>query len=163
MTKYGIFKATDENIRTVTDYTWDMAYPNEDELIAIYDSKDEAINELKTNPKYAPVVVRNVAGRIDATTYYVEELNCDESNVNDYKCVNDVEINDFDIIIFSVEIEANSWNDDLFNGTFEECIEYINQHYADLNDDEVRIAKIKLDYPEGPVNDHLQIYERDEF
>lgn len=32
---------------------------------------------------------------------------------------------------FSVQIENNDYNDDMFNGTFDECVEYINEYYPD--------------------------------
>ena len=41
---------------------------------------------------------------------------------------------------YSVEIEQNGYEDDLFNGTFEECVEYINEN--EYSNEETRIAKI---------------------
>lgn len=46
---------------------------------------------------------------------------------------------------YSVQIEVNSYNDDLFNGTFEECVEYINEYGYTREDDDVRIAEIEVD------------------
>lgn len=45
--------------------------------------------------------------------------------------------------IFSVEIENNDYNDDMFNGTFDECVEYISEHYPD--DETARIAEIEVE------------------
>lgn len=52
---------------------------------------------------------------------------------------------------YSVEIEANDYNDDLFNGTFEECIEYCRQHDYTPENDGARIAKILVDEDECVV------------
>ena len=43
---------------------------------------------------------------------------------------------------YSVEIEQNGYEDDLFNGTFEECVAYINEHEYTREENDVRIAKI---------------------
>lgn len=48
-------------------------------------------------------------------------------------------------IYYSVEIEQNSYEDDLFNGTFEECVEYIAEHEYTVEDNDVRIAEITDD------------------
>lgn len=47
--------------------------------------------------------------------------------------------------IYSVEIEANSYNDDLFNGTLEECREYIRQNGYTSEQDGARIALVEVD------------------
>lgn len=44
---------------------------------------------------------------------------------------------------FSVQIENNDYNDDMFNGTFDECVEYINEYYPD--DETARIAEIEVE------------------
>lgn len=48
-------------------------------------------------------------------------------------------------IFYSVQIEQNSYEDDLFNGTFEECVEYIAEHEYTVEDNDVRIAEITDD------------------
>ena len=46
--------------------------------------------------------------------------------------------------IYSVEIKDTMYADDIFNGSFEECVEYIKEKgYTKEND--VRIAKIIVD------------------
>ena len=44
--------------------------------------------------------------------------------------------------IWSVELEANCWNDDTFNGTYEECIEYCKKHGYKIDGVEARLAEI---------------------
>lgn len=46
---------------------------------------------------------------------------------------------------WSVETEENDWNDDLFNGTLEECIEYCKNNNINIDGVSARIAKICLD------------------
>ena len=46
---------------------------------------------------------------------------------------------------YSVQIEENSYDDDLFNGTFEECVDYINQQGYTREENDVRIAEIEVD------------------
>lgn len=46
---------------------------------------------------------------------------------------------------WSVETEENSWNDDLFNGTLEECIEYCKEKDIKVDGKNARIMKICLD------------------
>lgn len=46
---------------------------------------------------------------------------------------------------WSVEHEANSWNDDMFNGTYEECIEYCKSHDYKIDGIECRLAEIEVD------------------
>lgn len=48
-------------------------------------------------------------------------------------------------IYYSVEIEQSSYEDDLFNGTFEECVKYITDHGYTAEDNDVRIAEITDD------------------
>jgi len=46
---------------------------------------------------------------------------------------------------WSVETEENDWNDDLFNGSLEECIEYCKDKNINVDGSNARIAKIWLD------------------
>ena len=46
--------------------------------------------------------------------------------------------------IWSVELEANSWDDDLFNGTYEECIEYCQKNDYTIGNG-ARLAEIEVD------------------
>lgn len=46
---------------------------------------------------------------------------------------------------WSVETEGNDWNDDLFNGSLEECIEYCKDKNINVDGSNARIAKICLD------------------
>ena len=46
---------------------------------------------------------------------------------------------------YSVEIEQTMYADDLFNGSFEECIEYIKEKELTKEENDVRIAKILVD------------------
>lgn len=52
---------------------------------------------------------------------------------------------------YSVEIEQNSYMDDLFNGTYEECVEYIAESGYSREENDVRIAKIAVDEDECVV------------
>ena len=47
--------------------------------------------------------------------------------------------------IFSVEIEENNYNDDLFCGTFEECVEFIKKNGYTREENDVRIGEIDVD------------------
>ena len=47
--------------------------------------------------------------------------------------------------IWSVEIEANNWDDDLFNGTFNECLEYCKNEGYKIDGEEARLALVTLD------------------
>ena len=57
--------------------------------------------------------------------------------------------------IYSVEIEQNNYNDDLFNGTFEECVAYCKEHNYTRENSDVRIAEIEVE--DGCVIDCLDI------
>ena len=46
-------------------------------------------------------------------------------------------------IFYSVELEANMWNDDTFCGTYEECVEYLKEH--NYTQAEARIVKFEDD------------------
>lgn len=59
---------------------------------------------------------------------------------------------------YSVEIEATLYADDLFNGTLEECREYIEKHGYTKEENDVRIAKILVD-EDGCVAECLDIIE----
>lgn len=47
--------------------------------------------------------------------------------------------------IWSVELECNSWNNDTFNGTFEECVEYCKENEYMVDGMEARLAEIEVD------------------
>lgn len=47
--------------------------------------------------------------------------------------------------LWSVEHEANSWNDDMFNGTYSECVEYCKKHDYKIDGVECRLAEIEVD------------------
>lgn len=63
-------------------------------------------------------------------------------------------------VIYSVEIEPTGYTDDLFNGTLDECIEYIKAHGYTGADDGARIAKIQLD-EDGTISSTLDIITAD--
>lgn len=46
---------------------------------------------------------------------------------------------------YSVEIAQNSYNDDLFNGSYDECIDYIKSNGYTSEENDVRIACIQVD------------------
>ena len=60
--------------------------------------------------------------------------------------------------IWSVELERNMWNDDSFNGTFEECIEYCKEKDYKIDGKEARLAEIVVD-DKNCVIDTIQIVE----
>lgn len=45
---------------------------------------------------------------------------------------------------WSVELDANSWNDDTFNGTFRECINYCKDHGYNLDGIDARLAEVEV-------------------
>lgn len=47
--------------------------------------------------------------------------------------------------IYSVEIKDTMYTDDIFNGSFEECVEYINENEYTKEENDVRIAKVLVD------------------
>ena len=47
--------------------------------------------------------------------------------------------------IYSVEIKDTMYADDIFNGSFEECVEYIKENEYTKEDNDVRIAKVIID------------------
>ena len=47
--------------------------------------------------------------------------------------------------IYSVEIKDTMYTDDIFNGSFEECVEYIKENEYTKEDNDVRIAKVIID------------------
>ena len=61
--------------------------------------------------------------------------------------------------IWSVELEGNMWNDDSFNGTFEECIEYCKENNYKIDGKEARLAEIVVD-DKNCVIDTIQIVEK---
>ena len=46
---------------------------------------------------------------------------------------------------WSVEHKSNSWNDDMFNGTYEECIAYCHKKEYKIDGVECRLAEIEVD------------------
>lgn len=47
--------------------------------------------------------------------------------------------------VWSVQHEGNSWNDDMFNGTYEECVEYCKDHDYKIDGVECQLAEIEVD------------------
>lgn len=60
---------------------------------------------------------------------------------------------------WSVELEANAWNDDTFNGTFDECLEYCREHEYTVDGKEARLAEIEVDECNCVVNTYQIIEE----
>ena len=58
---------------------------------------------------------------------------------------------------WSVELEANSWCDDTFNGTYAKCVEWCKEHSYTIDGQEARLAKIVLE--DDCVVDTLEIVE----
>ena len=58
--------------------------------------------------------------------------------------------------LWSVELEGNMWNDDTFNGTFDECVEYCKEYDYAIDGKEARLAKILVD-EDGCVLEALEI------
>ena len=46
---------------------------------------------------------------------------------------------------YSVEIKDTMYTDDIFNGSFEECVEYIKENEYTKEENDVRIAKVLVD------------------
>ena len=46
---------------------------------------------------------------------------------------------------YSVEIKDTMYTDDIFNGSFEECVEYINENEYTKEENDARIAKVIID------------------
>ena len=63
---------------------------------------------------------------------------------------------------YSVEIKQNDYNDDLFNGTLAECIDYIRECDYTVLDNDVRIARILIDN-DNTVVECLEIIPYAEF
>ena len=59
-------------------------------------------------------------------------------------------------VVWSVELEVNSWCDDTFIGTFDECVSYCLDNNYMLNGVVARLAKIVL--VDGLVEDTLDFY-----
>lgn len=57
--------------------------------------------------------------------------------------------------VWSVEVEGNSYNDDLFNGTHDECMDYIKNNGFELGNG-CQLAKIVID-ERGCAIDTLEI------
>ena len=60
--------------------------------------------------------------------------------------------------LWSVETEANSWNDDEFNGTFDECVQYCKVNDYKIDGEFARLAEIEVD-ERGCVIDTYRIVE----
>ena len=60
--------------------------------------------------------------------------------------------------VWSVELEANNWDDDLFNGTFEECVKYCEERDYKVDGEEARLAKLQLN-EDGSVAECLEIVD----
>ena len=46
---------------------------------------------------------------------------------------------------YSVEIKDTMYTDDIFNGSFEECVEYIKENEYTKEENDVKIAKVIID------------------
>ena len=64
--------------------------------------------------------------------------------------------------MYSVEIKQNNYNDDLFNGTLAECIDYIKEYEYTVLDNDVRIARILIDN-DDTVTECLEVIPYAEF
>lgn len=60
--------------------------------------------------------------------------------------------------IWSVELETTLWNDESFNGTFSECVEYCEKQGYKIDGEEARLAELLID-EEGISLETLQIVE----
>lgn len=49
------------------------------------------------------------------------------------------------MIKWSVELEANSWNDDTFNGTYDECVKYCEENDYQIDGVNAQLAEIEID------------------
>ncbi|MDL2302610.1 hypothetical protein LJC58_09720 [Lachnospiraceae bacterium OttesenSCG-928-D06] len=58
---------------------------------------------------------------------------------------------------WSVEIEGNSWGDDTFNGTYDECVAYCKEYDYKIDGVVARLAKILVE--DGCVAETLEIVE----
>lgn len=47
--------------------------------------------------------------------------------------------------LWSVEHEANNWNDDLFSGTYSECVAYCGERGYKIDGIECRLAEVETD------------------
>ncbi len=60
--------------------------------------------------------------------------------------------------MWSVELEATLWSDDIFNGTYEECVDYCKQNNYEIDGSNARLAKILVD-DDGCVAETLDIVD----
>lgn len=60
---------------------------------------------------------------------------------------------------WSVEHEANSWSDDMFNGTYDECIAYCQEKDYKIDGVECRLAEIEVDEDVGVVDTYNVVNE----
>ena len=49
------------------------------------------------------------------------------------------------MVMWSVELEANSWNDDTFNGTFDECVKYCEENGYKVDGKDARLAEVEME------------------
>lgn len=61
------------------------------------------------------------------------------------------------MIKYSVEHEANSWMDDEYMGTIQECINYCREKEYEVDGSECRIVEVEVDF-KGEVVEVLEIY-----
>ncbi len=61
--------------------------------------------------------------------------------------------------LWSVEHEANSWDDDMFNGTFDECVGYCKEHSYKIDGVECRLAEIEVDEKNSVIDTYKIVNE----
>ena len=47
--------------------------------------------------------------------------------------------------MWSVELETSCWEDDTFNGTYDECVEYCEKYDNKIDEEEAQLAKILVE------------------
>jgi hypothetical protein len=60
---------------------------------------------------------------------------------------------------WSVRLEANSFGDDTFNGTYDECLKYCSEYDYNVNWQEAVLAEIELDGSGSVVFTHDLVTE----
>lgn len=61
-------------------------------------------------------------------------------------------------VIWSVELESCNWNDDIFSGSYAECVEFCSERGYEIDGKTGRLAKILVD-EDGCVLEVLEIME----
>lgn len=61
--------------------------------------------------------------------------------------------------VWSVEVKANSWNDDLFTGSYAECVKYCEELGYIIDGENARLAEIAVD-ESGCVIDTYKIVNK---